>query len=70
MSDELSTFRLVPMIAIVIIVAIGVAYLLFLAATWHQLQTDRSASFAKIDKLLDRIPVKPAEPQEAEGTAA
>ena len=50
--------KLAPVVAMVVIVAIGVAYLLFLAATWTQLQRDRTSAFAKVDEILDRIPTK------------
>lgn len=37
-----------------ILVAMG--YLVFLAATWVQFQSDRNTRMEKIDELLDRIP--------------
>lgn len=41
-------------------VAISIAYLLFLAASWNAYQEDRAKRDVKIDLLLERIPAKPA----------
>lgn len=72
MPEHTNAPRLAPIVAMVVIVAIGVAYLLFLAATWTQLQRDRTAAFAKVDEILDRIPREKVIPGEveAEGSAS
>jgi hypothetical protein len=44
------------LIVMLVVVAMGAAYLIFLAATWNELQKHRAASFAKIDAILDRMP--------------
>ena len=44
------------LIAVIIMVAIGAAYLIFLSVTWQQLQLDRSRAMSKIDAMLDRMP--------------
>lgn len=49
----------VHLTAILMIVAIGVAYFIFLYASWNQFQQDRAARDSKIDELLSRLP-KPA----------
>lgn len=38
------------------------AYLLYLAATWNEYQTDRARRDAKINELLDRIPPPAKQP--------
>jgi hypothetical protein len=47
--------RLLPIVGVVVIIAIGVAYMIFLASTWTQLQTDRRNAYAKVDAILDQI---------------
>lgn len=44
------------LVAIVMIVAIGVAYFIFLYASWVEFQKDRATRDSKIDQLLERIP--------------
>lgn len=44
------------MIIAIVVIIMGAAYLIFLAATWTQLQHDRRASFARVDEILDRFP--------------
>lgn len=51
--------KITPWIGVVMIAAIGVAYFVFLYASWHQFQQDRVARESKIDDILSRIP-KPA----------
>jgi hypothetical protein len=43
-------------VAIIMIVAIGVAYFIFLWASWQEFQKDRATRDSKIDELLERIP--------------
>jgi len=52
--------RLITATAVVVMAMAGIAYLMFLAFTWREMQKDRTASYAKVDALLDRLPVKPA----------
>jgi predicted RND superfamily exporter protein len=49
----------VHLTAIVMIVAVGVAYFVFLYASWNQFQKDRANRDDKIDEMLARLP-KPA----------
>lgn len=53
---------MVPIVAMVVIVAIGVAYMIYLAATWAQFQRDRASAFARVDEILDRISAQQAVP--------
>lgn len=53
--------KLVPVIACLVLVAMFVAYMIFLIYTWQQLQRDRSAAMAKVDGILDRMPRKAAD---------
>jgi hypothetical protein len=48
--------HLTPWVTLIMIVAIGVAYFVFLYASWNQFQKDRGARDAKIDEVLARIP--------------
>lgn len=58
------------MIIAIVVVVMGAAYLVFLAATWKQLQDDRRASFSKVDAILDRIQKSEVTPDAAGGTAS
>lgn len=51
--------------AICMIVAIGVAYFVFLYGSWMQFQKDRATRDSKIDELLERLP-KPARSEPSE----
>lgn len=50
------TPRASVVIAMVVVSLAGLAYMVFLAATWNQYQQDRVSRDAKIDELLDRFP--------------
>lgn len=50
--------KIIPLLACIALVAMFVAYMIFLVYTWQQLQRDRSAAMAKVDNLLDRMPRK------------
>jgi hypothetical protein len=41
---------------------ISASYLLFLAASWNAYQSDRTMRDAKLNELLDRLPVKKEAP--------
>jgi predicted RND superfamily exporter protein len=49
----------VHLTAILMIVAVGCAYFVFLYASWNQFQRDRAQRDDKIDEMLSRLP-KPA----------
>lgn len=53
---NLTNSKLVPVIACLVLVAMFVAYMIFLIYTWQQLQRDRSAAMARVDGILDRMP--------------
>jgi len=40
--------------AMSMIMLAGIAYIIFLAYTWRQLQADRSERYSRVDALLDR----------------
>lgn len=42
--------------AIIMILAVGCAYFVFLWKSWQGFQNDRATRDAKIDELLERIP--------------
>lgn len=48
--------KLLPLFAMLALVAMFVAYMIFLVYTWQQLQRDRTVAMAKVDGILDRIP--------------
>jgi hypothetical protein len=47
------------LVTLVLIVAIGAAYFVFLWASWQDFQKRNDAARGKIDELLERLP-KPA----------
>jgi uncharacterized membrane protein YedE/YeeE len=47
-----------PLIAAVAIAMMAGAYFVFLYATWMQYQKDRGIREARIDEILERLPVK------------
>jgi predicted RND superfamily exporter protein len=49
--------RVVQATAFVMILAVGVSYFIFLYSSYQQWQKDRETRDAKIDQLLERIPV-------------
>jgi hypothetical protein len=49
-------------VAILMIVAIGAAYFVFLWASWQEFQKDRAMRDTKIDELLERLPKPKTEP--------
>lgn len=59
--------KLLPIAAVLIMLAMFVAYMIFLVYTWQQLQRDRSAAMAKVDGILDRMP-KPKERTETDAS--
>jgi hypothetical protein len=63
----MSITQLTPIMAICIMIAVGVAYFVFLAATWNQFQSDRRMRDTKLDELLDRLPKKVQEPPLPDG---
>ena len=56
--------KVLSIIAVFVMLAIFAAYMIFLVYTWQQLQNDRGAAIAKVDKLLDRFPVSDAKRSE------
>lgn len=42
--------------AILMIIAVGVGYFVFLWASWQEWQRDRATRDSKIDELLERLP--------------
>jgi hypothetical protein len=54
----------VALVACACMITMACAYLLFLAASWNQYQTDRTGRDQKINALLERMPARPAEATE------
>ena len=54
----ISVTKITPYAALVMIMAVGCAYFIFLWASWQQFQNDRTTRDSKIDELLARIPVR------------
>lgn len=53
----------VHLVALVMIVAVGCAYFVFLYASWNQFQRDRATRDDKVDELLARLPKPSADAQ-------
>lgn len=54
MNEKQLNPRLVTIIAICVMLAIFVAYMIFLTYTWQQVQRDRSIKVAKFDAAVDK----------------
>lgn len=61
MNIPIPTAKVTPLVAIIAMLLMAGAYLLFLVASWNQYQRDRTDRDSKIDALLDRLP-KPVIP--------
>lgn len=59
--------KVVMVTATAVMVVAGVAYLLFLAFTWSQLQHDRSARYSKVDELIDKVSLVKEKPAAEQG---
>lgn len=67
MPGQMSTGKF-QLIAITVMVVAGAAYLVFLAASWNQMQADRVVRDRKINDLLDTL--KPREDVKADDKPA
>lgn len=56
--------KMYPVVAVTVMLAIGVAYMIFLVSTWSQLQHDRTARYARIDEILDTVKLNTDKPAE------
>lgn len=59
MTEKTLNDKTVRVIAVMVMLSIGAAYMFYLLKSWEQMQVDRITRDRKIDELIDAVRPKP-----------